>query len=269
MLFHKMQGAGNDFVVIDNRSLHFTMDQIIEITPKLCDRKFGIGADGFLVLQHSGTADYTMIYRNADGSDAGMCGNGGRCLARFAVHLGFPPVHTFNVHENIYEANVIDDAVTIKFPVQVIPKPIGKLAGYDLLQADAATEHVVSEVESSTLKLENELRKAGQIIRSSNTDFPKGTNVNFMCSIDENHIGLQTYERGVENLTLACGTGAIASAVSHHYLHNRRTEKAKVKVDCRGGQLIINFGYRPSDNVYHNIYLTGPADFVFEGTITL
>lgn len=269
MTFQKMQGAGNDFVVIDNRILNFTLDYLIEITPRLCDRKYGIGADGLLVLNPSEATDYTMIYRNADGSDAGMCGNGSRCLARFAVHLGFPSTHTFNVHDSIYEAYVFDNSVIIKFPVEVTPKNIGILSGYNLLQADAATEHVVAEVANDVLRHENELRESGQSIRLSKNNFPKGTNVNFMCNISENHIQLQTYERGVEDLTLACGTGAIASAISHHYLHNRRTDKAEVIVDCKGGQLIINFDYRPSDNVYHNIYLKGPANFVFEGTIIL
>lgn len=269
MKFYKMQGAGNDFIVIDNRSLNFGLDHIIEITPRLCDRKFGIGADGLLVLQNSETADYTMIYRNADGSDAGMCGNGSRCLAKFAVYLGFSPDHTFNVHEHIYQAAVKDESVSVRFPVRVNPRRIGEIAGYTLLQADAATEHVVAEVEENSLKIEDKLRKAGRIIRSSQTDFPIGTNVNFMCSIDDNHIGLLTYERGVEDLTLACGTGAIASAIAYHYLHNRRTEKAEIKVDCKGGRLKIDFEFQPSLNMYHNIYLTGPADFVFEGTIAL
>ncbi|MEX0778443.1 MAG: diaminopimelate epimerase [Balneolales bacterium] len=269
MFFHKMQGAGNDFVVIDNRSLVLSLERIIELAPQLCDRKFGIGGDGILVLQPSRTADYTMIYRNADGSDAGMCGNGGRCLARFAVHLGFPPAHTFNVHENIYQANVTDEEVTIGFPVKVTPKQIRKIAGYDLVKADAATEHVVTTVEKFILQQEDELKKAGLAIRSSDIDFPKGTNVNFMYGLTDDHISLQTYERGVEDLTLACGTGAIASAISHHYLRNQRTSKAAIKVDCKGGQLRIDFEFQPEENLYHSIYLTGPANFVFEGTIKI
>ena len=215
--FHKMQGAGNDFVVIDNRSSDLSSDELIEITPRLCDRKFGVGADGLLVLQNSYKADYTMVYRNADGSDAGMCGNGGRCIALFATEMGFPLVHTFNVHDNIYEARVGNSEVTLKFPVSVIPRQLGECAGYDLIQADVATEHVVAVVDETEMTFEDKLRKAGLIIRSSRENFPKGTNVNFMSIKGDDQIGLQTYERGVEDLTLACGTGAIASAVVHHY----------------------------------------------------
>ncbi|MEX0929101.1 MAG: diaminopimelate epimerase [Balneolales bacterium] len=266
--FHKMQGAGNDFVVIDNRSLELSMDQIIAITPRLCDRRFGIGADGTLVLQKSGVADYTMTYRNADGSDAGMCGNGGRCLAKFAVLKGFPPLHTFTVHDHIYEASVHDQGVSIKFPVEVTPIPLGRLGGYELLQVDAATEHVVIVVDEPALEQEEELRRSGRIIRSSQKAFPKGTNVNFMSVRANDHLGLQTYERGVENLTLACGTGAIASSIAHHYLQGLRNEKAGMKVDCKGGRLTVDFEFQPSRNIYHHIYLSGPADFVFEGTIS-
>lgn len=264
-----MQGAGNDFIVLDNRSLGLTFDEIINITPKLCDRRFGIGADGVLVLQESDIADYKMIYRNADGSDAGMCGNGGRCLALFAVNRGFPPIHTFNVHRNVYEATVGKDQVTIKFPVKVLPKQIGEICGYHLIQANAATEHVVILVDDSQLAREDELRKAGLIIRSSQENFPKGTNVNFMYNINTNHIGLQTYERGVENLTLACGTGAIASAIVHHYLNGLQTEKSTILVDCKGGQLTISFDYLKASYNYQNIHLTGPAEFVFDGNIPL
>lgn len=122
--FQKMEGAGNDFVVIDNREYQFTLDEIIRFTPKLCDRKFGIGGDGILVLQsaESPDADYTMIYRNADGSDAGMCGNGARCLALYASKNGFSTSQRFNVHENLYQAEVKDDnSVNIHFPVTVTP----------------------------------------------------------------------------------------------------------------------------------------------------
>ena len=103
--FVKMHGAGNDFVVIDNRDARFTLEQLIAVAPHWCDRRFGIGADGLLVLQESDTADYTMIYRNADGSDAGMCGNGGRCIAAFARSLGVPASHRFECNGHVYAAS--------------------------------------------------------------------------------------------------------------------------------------------------------------------
>ena len=130
--FHKMEGAGNDFVVIDNRKYGLSLERIIDITPKLCDRKFGVGGDGILVLQPAKRpdVDFTMIYRNADGSDAGMCGNGARCLVQYAHEFGFNATQTFSVHDNIYEAEVHSDgSVSIHFPVHVQPKKRCESAG--------------------------------------------------------------------------------------------------------------------------------------------
>src|SRR5690554_764731 len=124
--FYKMEGAGNDFIVLDNRDYDFSLDEIIAFTPTLCDRKYGIGADGMLILDKANIpeADYTMTYRNADGSDAGMCGNGGRCMALFASKNGFKNTHVFNVHNNLYKAEVDEHEVKIHFPVQVSPEEI-------------------------------------------------------------------------------------------------------------------------------------------------
>lgn len=124
--FYKMEGAGNDFVVIDNRDLQFTMKEIIDFTPELCDRRFGIGSDGLIALENPQVdgVDYTMIYRNADGSDAGMCGNGSRCLALFAAHHGFGVDQTFNVHKAIYNADVDlqNNLVSVGFPDVLEPE---------------------------------------------------------------------------------------------------------------------------------------------------
>ncbi|MEX0608988.1 MAG: diaminopimelate epimerase [Balneolaceae bacterium] len=268
--FHKMEGTGNDFVVVDNRNYNFALNEIINFTPKLCDRKFGIGADGLLVLQKSSNpnADYTMIYRNADGSDAGMCGNGGRCLALFASQNGFPKKHSFNVHDNIYKAEVSEDEVSVHFPVKVKPVSL-KLDGEEFLKADAATEHLVKFVQQSVLDDENALLKTGRKFRMHKEMNPPGTNVNFVQLLDNQSIKVQTYERGVENLTLACGTGALAAAIAAHNVQENRELHSTYEVHMKGGLLKATFDYAPQSNIYQNLILTGPAHFVFKGIVTL
>lgn len=269
--FHKMQGAGNDFVVLDNRKYGFSLDEIIRFTPKMCDRKFGIGGDGILVLQpaQKTEVDYTMIYRNADGSDAGMCGNGARCLVMFAFGNGFNSTQTFNVHDNVYEAEVHQDgSVSVHFPVHVQPQKI-TLDGIELVQADAATEHLVAFLEEDELENEEKLIQTGRSLRQHKKVNPPGVNVNFVHCSDSNSIALQTYERGVENLTLACGTGALASAIAAHYHQQGKEEHATYTVNVKGGTLKASFDFNSQTNTYHQLILTGPAHFVFEGTYAL
>lgn len=269
--FHKMQGAGNDFVVIDNRKYGLALDEIIAFTPKLCDRKFGIGGDGILVLQPAQKAevDFTMIYRNADGSDAGMCGNGARCLVMFAFKNGFNATQTFNVHDNVYEAEVhADNSVSIHFPVHVQPER-RTLNGYDLIKADAATEHLVTFIPQEKLEDEKELVGVGSKLRYHAEVNPPGSNVNFVCAEDGEFIHLQTYERGVEGLTLACGTGALASAIATHFHKQRQEKHATYTVKVKGGTLKASFDFNPDTATYHQLILTGPAHFVFEGIYTL
>jgi diaminopimelate epimerase len=268
--FHKMQGAGNDFVVLDNRELGLSMDEIINLTPRLCDRKFGIGADGLLELESPQIdgVDFTMVYRNADGSDAGMCGNGARCLAMFAAHHGLQNSLTFNVHDSIYHAEVdkIEQLVRVSFPDVPSPKWI-EVDDYRLIQVYPSTEHVVCLVDHNTLEKEEDLVETGSRIRYSIELNPPGTNVNFI-SINENEsIDLQTYERGVENLTLACGTGAIASAISAHFISGNGIGEYSKEINVKGGELEVQFTYDAETKTYHEVSLKGPAEFVYEGTI--
>ncbi len=267
--FNKMEGAGNDFIVIDNRSNLFSLDEIIEMTPKLCDRKFGIGADGILVLENPKIAnvDYTMVYRNADGSDAGMCGNGSRCLALYAVTKGFNSVHTFNVHKAIYTAEVdeVQQTVQISFPDVKNPTHL-TIDDQHLSQVYTGTEHVVKFVPSEKLALEKILVSEGSLIRWHDSLNPPGTNVNFVHKIDGCNIDLQTYERGVENLTLACGTGAIASAIATHHENGSIAGTFITNVNVKGGALQVLFEFDNSDNIYKHTKLKGPANFVFSGT---
>lgn len=269
--FHKMEGAGNDFVVIDNRNYSFTLNEIVSFTPNVCDRKFGIGADGILVLQPPlrDDVDYTMIYRNADGSDAGMCGNGARCLAMFAFNFGFGSSQTFNVHNNVYEAEVhSDNSVSIHFPVHVKVEDLN-VGGLTFTKADAGTEHLVRFVDKEQLDNESDLVDTGRRIRYHESVEPPGTNVNFVYSDDSKQISLQTYERGVENLTLACGTGALASAIATHHKQDLNDPHSEYEILVKGGKLKASFDFDPKASTYHQLILTGPAHFVFRGSITV
>jgi len=268
--FTKMQGTGNDFVVLDNRSVQLPLEKIITLAPRFCDRKYGIGADGLIALQNSDNdSDYEMIYRNSDGSDAGMCGNGGRCLALFAHKLGFNKTHTFEVHGKKYKACVDGTNVKLTFPVSVQPEFIEELHKNTIIRADSGTEHISMRVNKNSLDKENILIKEGRRLRKHSMFKPNGTNVNFFCGINRNSVRLQTYERGVENLTLACGTGALASAISWHYLQSLSDTENHFRVVTNGGTLQVSFTFNSKTKTYTNLTLTGAANFVFNGTIKI
>lgn len=269
--FQKMQGTGNDFVVIDNRDIRLPMDQLIALTPKLCDRKFGIGADGLLALQDSLIADYEMIYRNADGSDAGMCGNGGRCIALFASQSGFSLEHTFSVHGNIYRAEVSTHNSTVKlyFPVTTKPTLLEQIHKNTLIQVHSGTEHIVMQIDKNALHKDELLKNVGQKLRNHAHFQPKGTNVNFFTNLEHQKLALQTYERGVEDLTLACGTGALATAIAWHCLKSISDTENTLTIETEGGPLEVSFSYESENKTYNNLSLQGAADFVFKGTISV
>lgn len=264
--FTKMHGAGNDFILFDNRSVQLSPQQIESITPTLSDRKFGVGSDGLIALEYdeSQKADLVMIYKNPDGSDAGMCGNGARCFASFAVTLGCPPSFTFRVHDKVYSANVDDNSVTINFPLETSVKKVS-VDDETFLNIYTNTEHIVCAVDKKTLGKEKHLVKRGSKLRYHKAFSPKGTNVNFIHGVNRNTLQLQTYERGVENLTLACGTGAIASALAWHYLQDSSGGDYTYSVNVKGGTLTVIFTFDDSTKQYNNIKLEGPATFVFEG----
>ena len=271
--FYKMQGTGNDFVVVDNREEILTLDEIIEHTPQLCDRIFGIGADGFIALNapELPDTDYTMIYRNADGSDAGMCGNGARCLARLAWQLGVGTKFTFNVHEAVYQASVNEEngLISISFPDTLKPEWI-TIDDQKLLQIYPGTEHLVCHTDQPKLDQEDELIASGRKIRNHPSVNPPGSNVNFVNIRSDKHIQLQTYERGVEGLTQACGTGAIASALATDFIRSpEANELRNIQVTVKGGILNVQFQRNEATGHYEHIELTGPAAVVYEGTFHL
>lgn len=270
--FLKMQGAGNDFIVLDNRNSGYTKEQVIEWAPQLCNRKFGIGSDGILALQptEEERLDYTMLYRNPDGSDAGMCGNGARCLALYAHKLGMGDTLRFNVHENVYLAKITgDNRVCIHFPTETRIQEQA-VDGITLYKLQTGTEHVVVPLDKEiTLDNEKKLRTRGRELRNHRLFEPKGTNINFIYGNNIHEVQIQTYERGVEDLTLACGTGAMAGALVWHYLSEPLSETTQRTVVAKGGTLTVYFHYDSTRNMYTNLKLEGPAHFVFEGSYFL
>lgn len=265
-----MQGAGNDFILFDNRSLKLSEEKIAELAPALCNRKFGVGSDGIIALEFDETkkADLVMLYKNPDGSDAGMCGNGARCFAAFAVTIGSPREFTFRVHDKVYNAEVNSRDVVIHFPLETEVKE-QTVAKEAVLNVYTNTEHIVCPVQNNDLDDEASLVSKGRYLREHPEFQPAGTNVNFIAGTASDRLSLQTYERGVENLTLACGTGAIASALAWHSLQQANGGSHEYEIKVRGGKLHVLFTFDEEKKIYHNIKLRGPAAFVFEGQFYL
>jgi diaminopimelate epimerase len=271
--FAKMSGAGNDFVVIDNRQ-HIVLHPAAA-AQRLCDRRLGIGADGLLLVEKSTLADFTMKYYNSDGSYGGMCGNGGRCIAMFAFreHIVTGRIMRFEALDYIYRAEVIDGTVilSMKDPVDL---RLGKSLTVDGLSiryhyVDTGTAHCVIFMDENPDLFGKPLAAAditplGRKIRYHESFAPGGTNVNFVEVESLQRIVLRTYERGVEAETLACGTGSVASSILAHTI--KKTE-APVAVCVRSGeQLRVNFSDDGTSAIEH-VTLEGSAIIVFEGTV--
>jgi len=272
--FTKMEGAGNDFVVLDNRFLHFSSEELSDIAARVCPRRFGIGADGLLAFETADDADFRMRYVNADGSPATMCGNGARCLARFAVTSGIEgPNVSFLTDAGTYRAHVPanpDAAVRIFVPEPQRWTPDIALE-QDLPQGiDAVhfiwtgTEHLVVPVdEAPTAPLE----AWGPQLRRDAALQPEGANVNLVATgEDPRSIIVRTYEKGVEGETLACGTGVLAAAVAASRLRGGADGLASkpMTVQTRGGRLRVGRAETPERP--DHLYLEGPARSVFRGT---
>lgn len=252
--FSKYQGAGNDFVVFDNRDGKITLSTA-QIA-KLCDRKFGVGADGVILLEVAKDADFRMNYFNSDGSES-FCGNGSRAIVAFAAKLGVIKNQCrFQAHDGIHEAEVLKPN-WIKVQLSDVKKIQNLKGGYFL---DTGCDHFVKMVDE--LK-DYPVFDEGKKLRYDPV-FPKGTNVNFAKKVDAHTLAIRTYERGVENETLACGTGAVATAMVASHLGFT----PPVKIQTQGGPLEIDFK-RVSDHEFTNVFLTGPADLVFKGQIQL
>lgn len=254
--FYKYHGTGNDFVIIDNRNGE------IELTRKqvkfLCDRRFGIGADGLMLLNTKPGYDFEMKYYNSDGRESTMCGNGGRCLVKFAYDIGIRKSdYKFIAIDGDHEADIDDDGwVNLKM---VDVDKIEERWGDSIL--NTGSPHYVKPVNDIRgLNVYNE----GRDIRYSKSFEKEGINVNFVQQEDD-HIFVRTYERGVEDETLSCGTGVTAAAIVS--AHNDRGFN-RVEVETLGGKLAVEFD-KHDDEHFTNIWLCGPATFVFKGEIEL
>ena len=257
--FFKYQGTGNDFVVIDNRNGH-DLNLTHEQVRSLCDRRFGIGADGLMLLNEKPGYDFEMVYFNADGREGSMCGNGGRCLVKFAESLGIrKEVYKFIATDGEHEAKIdAEGIVSLKMnDVDIIVNHHS-----DFLVETGSPHYVKLVPQLANL----DVFKKGREIRYSR-DFEKaGINVNFVEQLDEpDKIFVRTYERGVENETLSCGTGVTAAALVCYHNENGFNE---VEVKTLGGRLNVEFD-RVDDGKFRNIWLCGPAKQVFSGIIEL
>ncbi len=253
--FYKYQGTGNDFVVIDNRDNHFDRKNN-ELVAQLCDRRFGIGADGLMLLQSHSDYDFEMVYYNADGFEASMCGNGGRCLVQFAHDLGVIVDHTtFLAVDGEHEAFLKDGLVHLKMiPVTNIESN----NTFDYM--DTGSPHYVTFVPD----VENfDVYTEGKAVRYNDRFKQIGTNVNFVQQLGENSLRVRTYERGVEDETLSCGTGVTACALSASI----KGYESPIQIKVQGGHLAVSFV--KTANGYDDIFLIGPAVKVFEGKFLL
>ena len=251
--FYKYQGTGNDFVVLDNRNGAYDALSTEQVA-KLCDRKFGVGADGLMMLALQEGYDFRMIYFNADGQEGSMCGNGGRCLVRFANDKGILSDHyRFMAVDGEHEARIIDGRIHLK--IQDVHQ-VEKKENVSIL--NTGSPHYVcfvDDVEGMDVFGE------GKKIRYSNAFREKGINVNFVCK-NGNGIRVRTYERGVEAETLSCGTGVTAAAIANSAINGKQITSIKVE----GGELSVSFD-RVNDQHFTDVWLIGPAEFVFSGVI--
>ncbi|GAA4803978.1 diaminopimelate epimerase [Olivibacter ginsenosidimutans] len=258
MHFFKYQGAGNDFILIDNRT-HFFDSQNTALVAELCDRRFGIGADGLMLLQTHADYDFEMVYYNADGRIGSMCGNGGRCIVAFAKHLGLVEQKTnFLAVDGVHEAtlNAQGDWVSLKMiDVNSISRD------GDAFVLNTGSPHYVKVAHDLD---QLEVYQEGKSIRYAPAYAQEGINVNFVEPLAEGY-AVRTYERGVEDETLACGTGVTAVALAMAF-DKKMMGDIMTPIKAKGGDLTIRFS-QSSAGVFNDIYLEGPANLVFEGTI--
>jgi len=253
--FYKYQGAGNDFVMIDNRSGFFPKDNT-QLVAHLCNRRFGIGGDGLILLENDSETDFKMVYYNSDGNQSSMCGNGGRCLVAFAKDLDvIENATTFIATDGLHHASFEDKLVSLQM---IDVSAIDIKADYSFLNT-GSPHHVqmVDDLEHYNVKDNGAAIRYGQLYGAA------GSNINFVKKIDDSTFRLRTYERGVEDETLACGTGATAVAIAMNAIG--QTEATSINVNVEGGKLIVSFD--KNENGFSNVFLKGPAEFVFKGTV--
>ncbi len=257
--YYKYHGAGNDFILIDNRTGSFPINYAT--ISKLCKRRFGIGADGLMLLNNHNEYDFEMLYFNSDGLAGTMCGNGGRCIVAFAKYLNIIDNKTnFLSSDGLHSAKIIESD-TNESTIELNMSDVNGITiiNNDLF-IDTGSPHYVRFVDNYDFSVLNEGRK----IRNNTEISKSGTNVNFVKVCDEN-IYVRTYERGVEDETYSCGTGVVASAIATSFIKSNKKNKFKIKT--KGGDLEVRFN-STQDNFY-NIKLIGSTCNVFKGEINI
>tara|TARA_Y100000588_G_C14002306_1_gene816267 strand:- start:32 stop:805 length:774 start_codon:yes stop_codon:yes gene_type:complete len=252
--FYKYQGTGNDFVMVDNREDVFPKDDL-KLIAQLCDRRFGIGADGVILIENAANADFEMVYYNPDGSQS-LCGNGSRCAVMFAKQLGIIADETdFLAIDGMHKATINGDEVRLL---------MNDVAGYEQIGEDflidTGSPHYIRYNNNVS---ELDMIAEGQSVRYAERFKAKGVNVNLIQQLGDAELKIRTYERGVEGETLSCGTGCTAAALSLGLKNNVE----EVTLQAVGGTLKVTF--EKADNGFKNIYLIGPAKQVFAGSISI
>ncbi|MDP5081364.1 MAG: diaminopimelate epimerase [Winogradskyella sp.] len=255
MTFFKYQGTGNDFIIVDNRQNLIDKNNTKRIA-QLCDRRFGIGADGFILLETDEISDFKMVYFNSDGNESSMCGNGGRCIVAFAKFLGIIENETeFVAIDGLHKAKIEYEQVHLQ--MQDVPK-VATFKNHLFLNT-GSPHHVEMVSNLKTL----EVKSKGAVIRYGHPYHQEGSNVNFVEQLEPDTFAVRTYERGVEDETLSCGTGVTAVALAMY--QSGRTKSESVSLKTEGGLLDVTFN--KNDKGYSNIWLIGPALQVFKGDI--
>lgn len=257
--FHKYQGTGNDFIMIDNRAGGLIDREQTELVEYLCDRRFGIGGDGLILLQDRAGVDFEMVYFNSDGRESTMCGNGGRCLVKFAHHLGIIGNKcSFMAIDGPHEAEILANG-DVKLKMKHVDDIENYHSDYVLNTGSPHYVSFVNDVEGMNIV---ELAKN---IRYSERFETEGINVNFAEKKSSDELYVRTYERGVEDETLSCGTGVVASAIA--FASKQGLNINEVNIETPGGKLKVQFNNMGKR--FMDVYLIGPAEKVFEGSVEL
>ena len=258
--FWKYQGTGNDFIFFDGRQSTVGIKDNKKVIERLCDRRFGIGADGLIILEEDTDTDFRMVYYNSDGSESTMCGNGGRCAVAFARLAGFSGESSiFDAIDGRHEAKLRQDLWVELGMIDV--DGIERLSK-NIFVLDTGSPHYVYFKDK---REDIDIVAFGKSVRYSDQYKADGINVN-VVEVQDDKIIVETYERGVEDETLSCGTGVTAAAIAYNEFSPDNRNR-KVLINTKGGKLEVSF--QQSDKNYSKIFLTGPATFVYEGVIKI
>ena len=263
--FTKMSGTGNDFIIIDNRDGRVDEDRLTEFIQKVCGRKISVGADGLILIESCDNADFRWRFYNSDGSLAEMCGNGARCAARFAFLNGIAGENlSFETDAGIIHGQVKDGGAKVK-----IPDPADLRLNYGInLESGPMTVSSINTGVPHVVVMQDNVEEVdvfglGRQIRYHETFAPAGTNVNFICQQKTGHLAIRTYERGVEDETLACGTGSIASALVASCMTNATSP---IRLITRSGESLTIY-FRENNRVFTDVYLEGDARLIYTGEL--